>query len=237
MLLAGVVFDFDGVIADTESLHLRAYQDTIVTAGLSLSPASYYERYLGYDDAGVFKALAQDSDVVLAHEQIRQLITDKGRRFETLLGIGQVIFPGAAECVRRLAGVTALAIASGALHHEIEHILAGAGLREYFTIIVAADDVDQPKPAPDAYLHAVSGIREAAGADVPSDGCYVAVEDSPWGLESARAAGLKTIGITNSYAVTRLTSADVVVETLDAVGVPLLERLCGSLGDARTRIS
>ena len=234
-VVAGVVFDFDGVIADTEALHLRAYQDTIVNTDLSLSPSTYYERYLGYDDVGVFKALAQDSDVVLGHDQIRQLITDKGRRFESLLGTGQVLFPGAAACVRRLASVTDLAVASGALHHEIEHILARAALREYFTVIVAADDIDETKPAPDSYLRAVSGIREAAGIDPPSDGCYVAVEDSPWGLESARAAGLKTIGITNSYPVTNLTGADVVVETLDIVDVPLLERLCGSPGAARAR--
>ena len=226
MPLAGVVFDFDGVIADTESLHLRAYQNALVNTPLSLSETSYYKRYLGYDDVGVFTALAQDAGVILGDSRVRQLVNDKGRRFEALLGTDQVLFPGSADCIRRLEGAVRLAIASGALHHEIERILAGAALREFFTIIVAADDVDRPKPAPDAYLTAVSALGVTTG--MSSADSYVAVEDSPWGLESALAAGLKTIGITNSYPETNLTSADIVVEHLDAIDVPLLERLCSS---------
>lgn len=226
MPLAGVVFDFDGVIADTESLHLRAYQDALVNTPLSLSEASYYERYLGYDDVGVFTALAQDSGILLGDSRIRQLVNDKGRRFEALLETDQVLFPGSADCIRRLEGTVRLAIASGALHHEIERILAGAALCEFFTIIVAADDVDRPKPAPDAYLTVVSALSVITGTS--SADSYVAIEDSPWGLESAHAAGLKAIGITNSYPETSLTSADIVVENLDAIDVPLLERLCSS---------
>ena len=226
MPLAGVVFDFDGVIADTESLHLRAYQDTLINTPLSLSQASYYEKHLGFDDVGVFTALAQDSGVILGDSQITQLVSDKGRRFEALLGTDQVLFPGSADCIRRLEGAVRLGIASGALHHEIESILVSAALRDLFTVIVAADDVDRPKPAPDAYLRAVSALGVTTGTS--SADSYVAVEDSPWGLESAHAAGLKTIGITNSYPKTSLTNADVVVENLDAVDVPLLEQLCSS---------
>ena len=229
MVLAGVVFDFDGVIADTESFHLRAYQDALVNTSLSLSKATYYERYLGYDDVGVFTTLANDLGVVLGSDQLEQLIADKGRRFEALVGTDPVLFPDSADCVRRLAHVTGLAIASGALHHEIEQILTGAALRECFMVIVAADDVDRPKPAPDAYLKAVSSLSETPGT--PSAGCYVAIEDSPWGLESAHAAGLKTIGITNSYPESSLTCADIVVDDLTAVDVDLLERLCASLSE------
>jgi beta-phosphoglucomutase-like phosphatase (HAD superfamily) len=226
MPLAGVVFDFDGVIADTESLHLRAYQDTLINTPLSLTQTSYYEKYLGFDDVGVFTALAQDSGVTLGNSQITQLVSDKGRRFESLLGTDNVLFPGAADCIRRLEGTVRLAIASGALHHEIESILVGAALRDLFTVIVAADDVSRPKPAPDAYLAAVSSLAVTTGTS--SADSYIAVEDSPWGLESAHAAGLKTIGVTNSYPKTKLATADIVVEHLDAVDVPLLERLRAS---------
>jgi len=226
MPLAGVVFDFDGVIADTESLHLRAYQDTLSNTPLSLTQTSYYEKYLGFDDVGVFTTLAQDSGVTLGNSQITQLVSDKGRRFEALLGTDDVLFPGAADCIRRLDGTVGLAIASGALHDEIESILVGAALRDLFTVIVAADDVNRPKPAPDAYLSAVSALAVTTGTS--SADSYIAVEDSPWGLESAHTAGLKTIGITNSYPKTKLATADIVVENLDAVDVPLLERLCAS---------
>ena len=158
MPLLGVVFDFDGVIADTEALHLRAYQETLAERGLSLSETEYLERYLGYDDVGVVTAVGRDHGVVLEDSEITRLIETKGHRFESLVGTDHVLFAGSAECIRRLASQTTLAIASGALHDEIERILTANALRQYFEVIVAADDVERPKPAPDGYLRAVSHL-------------------------------------------------------------------------------
>ena len=224
MPLMGVVFDFDGVIADTEALHLRAYQDTLSKRGLSLSKAEYFERYLGYDDVGVVAAVGRDQGVFLADSEIARLIETKGHRFELLVGTDRVLFPGSAECIQRLAGHTKLAIASGALHDEIERILTANALRQYFEVIVAADDVERPKPAPDGYLRAVSQLGQDRGTPSPSS--YAAIEDSQWGLIAARAAGLKTIGITNTYPESNLTDADVVVDSLDAVDQRFLAALC-----------
>ncbi len=86
MSLLGVVFDFDGVIANTEALHLRAYQDVLSGSALSLSEAAYYEHYLGYDDVGVFTHLSQDQGATLDRDDLRRLIDEKGRRFEALVG-------------------------------------------------------------------------------------------------------------------------------------------------------
>ena len=224
MPLLGVVFDFDGVIADTEALHLRAYQDALANKELSLSKTEYFERYLGYDDISVVTSVATDHGVVLEDSELVQLIETKGHRFEALVGTDHVLFPGSAECIRRLATKTRLAIASGALHHEIERILAANALREYFDVVVAADDVDRPKPAPDGYLQAVS--RLSPDDVTPSSNSYVAIEDSRWGLEAARAAGLKTVGITNTYPESSLTDADVVVDSLNAVDHRFLTQLC-----------
>ena len=224
MPLLGVVFDFDGVIADTEALHLRAYQNILADTPLSLLKAAYYERYLGYDDVGVFNAVAKDQGLTLDPAELTRLTVAKSRNFEALIDTDEMLFPESADCIRRLAGVTRLAVASGALRHEIERILTTTALREHFSVIVAAEDVDRPKPAPDSYLEAVSQLSR--DFDVPLVGCYVAIEDSPWGLEAARSAGLKTIGITNSYPEARLTHADAVVDRLDIVDLSFLERLC-----------
>lgn len=223
--LHGVIFDFDGVLADTEALHLRAYQETLAGTALSLARDTYYERYLGYDDVGVFTALARDQQVILADDDLARLVRDKGKRFDALVDGGEVLFAGAVACVRRVAAVVPVGIASGALHHEIERIVSRAGLRDRFAAIVAADDVAHPKPAPDAYQAAVTRLSRS---ETPVWGRYVAIEDSEWGLEAARAAGLRRIGITNSYPAETLRTAELVVDHLSSVTPELLTRLCES---------
>jgi len=224
MPLLGVVFDFDGVIANTEALHLQAYQETLSEKGISLSKSDYFERYLGYDDVGVVTAVGRDQGVVLEDSEIARLIEAKGHRFQSLVGTNQMLFPGSAECIQRLASQTKLAIASGGLHDEIECILTATSLRQYFEVIVAADDVGRPKPAPDGYVRAVSHL--ARNHALPTPNSYVAIEDSQWGLIAARAAGLKTIGITNTYPGSSLADADVVVDSLNEVDRRVLAALC-----------
>lgn len=224
MALKGVVFDFDGVLADTERLHLAAYQHVLAERGLTLATETYYRRYLGYDDVGVLQAATADAGMNVDSSAVAQLVEAKCRRFEALLDGADVLFAGAARCVRSLSDTLPLAIASGALRHEIERILSAARLRSHFQAIVGADDVQHSKPAPDAYRQAVRRLLPAGTA--PPWSSFVAVEDSRWGLQSARAAGLRTIGITHTYPATDLADADVVVETLGSIDCALLERLC-----------
>lgn len=224
MPLLGVVFDFDGVIADTENLHLKAYQKVLQTRSLSLDRAAYFDRYLGYDDVGVFKAFAADLAIELDEHELTRLIDEKGHRFDALLDGAQVLYAGASECIRDLASEVPLAIASGALRHEINRILSAAELRHLFRVVVDANDVANAKPAPDAYQRAVDLI--SPNDDVASRGSFVAIEDSRWGLESARSAGLRTIGITNTYSAAALADADIIVDNLSAIDRRLLDRLC-----------
>ena len=226
MALSGVIFDFDGVIADTEPLHLKAYQQALASTGpgLVLTTDDYYARYLGYDDVGVFTALAKDQGVMLVGDQLEKLIAEKGRRFEATVGHEDVLFPAAAACIGRLSKALPLAIASGALHHEIDAILTYAGLRRHFTAIVAADDVEQAKPAPDSYLRAAALLRDAIGD--AEDTCFVAIEDSRWGIDAARLAGIRCIGLTTSYTAEELGPVDAVVATLADIDLSLLKSLC-----------
>ena len=213
----GVIFDFDGVIADSESLHLRAFQEAFAARGWTLSKRAYYESYLGSSDRDVIDSFATERGESLTSADRKNLLESKGRIYEALAA-GGALCPGADACIRRLGARFPLAIASGALRHEIEHTLDAAGLRDRFLTIVGADDVAHSKPAPDPYLEAARRIGVVPGA-------CVAIEDSPWGLESGRAAGLRTIGITHSYPAARLKPVDAVVDTLDEVTVLLIEEL------------
>lgn len=213
-----VVFDFDGVLADSEPLHLAACQEVFSSIGLSLSREEYYARYLGYDDETMFRVLSQDRGLTLDDRQVDTLIVEKARVFDDMIAQTEVLFPGAAECVQRLAREFPLGIASGALRHEIEMILKRARLDRHIKFIVASGDTPNSKPAPDPYA------RAAQLHALPPSDC-VAIEDSRWGIESARAAGLKCVGITNTYPAQQLGVADRVVSSLDEFTAELIRVL------------
>jgi beta-phosphoglucomutase len=214
-----VVFDFDGVLADSEPLHLRSYQQIFEPHGVKLDAKTYCERYLGFDDEGAFRHIADDFGLILGDEEIELLMAEKTRRLEALLSNENVLYPGAAACARGLAAVWPISIASGAVRYEIELMLRGSGLIDTFKFIVAAGETDRTKPAPDPYL------RAAELHGVPPSAC-VAIEDSRWGLESARTAGLRTIAITHTYPRAELTGeADLVVDRLDEITPELVKKM------------
>jgi len=218
MNVQALVLDFDGVVADTEPLHLRVFQDVLAGVSVPLSAEDYYAKYLGFDDASVFETVARDAGRPMGAEAVAGLVREKARRFGEALARTDVLFPGAAEAIRRFAGAVPVAVASGALRSEIEAVLARAGLSGLVRTIVAAGEVPRGKPAPDPFAEAVARL----GVDPAR---AVAVEDSVWGLESARAAGLRTVGITTSYPAEALTSADLVLPDLAALTLDALNRI------------
>jgi HAD superfamily hydrolase (TIGR01509 family) len=210
-----LVLDFDGVIADTEPLHLRAFQEVLGEAGFTLTADAYAERYLGFDDEGAFRAVAADQGRPLSDAVVATFVRRKSSLLDAALETHDVLFPGAAEAIRTLSAALPLAIASGALRREIVAVLERAGLLGCFQVIIAAGDTAAGKPAPDPYVKAV-GIL-----DLPASRA-AAVEDSHWGLESARAAGLRTVAVTTSYPAASFPEADLVVPDLASL---TLERL------------
>jgi beta-phosphoglucomutase len=218
-MLHAIVFDFDGVLADSEPLHFEVFRQVLAEVGITLTPEAYYARYLGYDDLGAFAAVLRDHGRPGHGAAIAALVAAKADRFPRLVDGRHVLFPGAAEVVRRLAANVPLAIASGALPHEIDLILNGAGLRDAFQVIVGAGETPRSKPAPDPYTRAVALLQERLliprGPDAASH--CVAVEDSRWGIQSAKAAGLACIAVTTSYAADELDEADLVVPRVDAL--------------------
>jgi HAD superfamily hydrolase (TIGR01509 family) len=225
-MIRAVVFDFDGVIANSEPLHFRAYKDVLAERGIALTEAAYYDRYLGYDDIGAFRAIATDSGVAVSDDDIADLVARKAVRLEALERDGSVLFPGAREAIARMAGEWPVAIASGALKPEILRVLDHEGLRTYFPIVVSAEDTPASKPDPAPYLLAL----EQLGAAVTNLGAHecLAIEDSRWGLLSARAAGMRTLAITHTYPATELAdAADGVIDHLDRLTTDLVARMIG----------
>lgn len=225
--LHAIVFDFDGVIADSERLHLRSYQDILAPEGISISTEDYLSKYLGYDDVGVFKAVGRDYNVAMDDTRVADLIARKGERYESLAAAGEMLFPGAAQFIRSAvdAGVP-IAIASGALTHEIEDVLTRAGIRDLFPVIVGADQTQRSKPHPDPYQTAFARLRAHTGKDLLAYRS-VAIEDSRWGLVSARGADLRCVAVTNTYSAAELRAdAELVVAGLHALTLDALDELC-----------
>ena len=222
-----MIFDFDGVIANSEPLHFRAFRDILAEEAVGLRESDYYSTYLGFDDVGVFRAIGAERGGSWNVDRVASLAARKATRLEELERDGSVLFPGADAAIRRLAAVLPLAIASGALRVEIMRVLNRAGLAQYFGAVIAAEDTPASKPAPDPYLRAVSVLSAATGQPLAPREC-VAVEDSVWGLESARAAGLRTIAVTHTYPGATLNIANVVIANLDALDLAILRKIGNS---------
>jgi beta-phosphoglucomutase-like phosphatase (HAD superfamily) len=223
--LRAIVFDFDGVLANSEPLHFTAFRDVLASAGITLTEHDYYARYLGFDDVGVFRTVGVDHGTSWTARDVAGFVGDKALRLEELERDIPVLFPGAADAIRRSAAAVPIAIASGALGPEIRRVLKRSGLLEHFSAIVSAEDTPASKPAPDPYVRAVALLAEKMSPVLHPQEC-VAIEDSRWGLESAREAGLRTVGVTSSYDASDLQpGADLIIPTIADLDVAHLQRL------------
>ena len=219
--MRAVVFDFDGVLVDSEPLHFRALKETLRLERIEIDEDEYYSTYLAYDDREAIRVALEQHAVPRDREQIQLMARRKAEIFEALIP-EITFFPGAQALVRTLHDELPLGIASGALRGEIEAILETAGLSGAFATIVGADDVAHGKPHPEPYLSAMTRLPGLPGLR-PED--CLAIEDSPPGIVSARAAGMKVLAITHSYPRPKLGSADRVVDSLEGLNSAVLRSL------------
>ena len=207
--VSAVIFDFDGVLADTEALHCAAYQAVLADIGIQLSPAEYFEHFLGLPDRECLTAVCVREGQTPDPADIETLLACKRACFAQLAQ-SAALYPGVAAVLRRLHQHFALAIASGAFRDEIETILERTGVRQLFAVVVGADDVRKGKPAPDPFLEALRALNRR-GARLSAAEC-VAIEDSPRGVAAAHAAGMRCIAVTTSHERSALAAADAIIE-------------------------
>ena len=224
-MLAGVIFDFDGIIVDTEPLHYRAFQEILIPLGLGYPWEDYLRCYIGYDDRDAFRSTFHAAGRIIGDGELEALIDAKGAAFQRIIGAGVKPYPGVVELVRAIAGNLSLALCSGALPSDIKPILGHLGVAGSFDVIVTAADVRASKPDPESYALAVSRLISVYPARGITAGGCLAIEDTPAGIASAKGAGLKVMAVTNSYPKEDLTSADHVVASLADVTLKNLHAL------------
>lgn len=224
-MIAAIVFDFDGVIADSEPLHYEAFVAVARRFGLEFDYATYQRRYIGFDDRDAFRAMLETiGDPVADDARIAELTHEKAHTFEAHVHAGIDALPGAIELVRAASTAMPVAIASGATRRDIDLILDKLGLRDCFELIVSADDVARSKPDPETYRLAVQHLADRhADRDIKAGAC-VAIEDTEAGLASARAAGLRTVGIDPSGEPGGLIGADQTLQSLTDLSLDRLHR-------------
>ena len=184
-----LIFDFDGVVVDSEPVHLVCFQQVLAVHGLQLTPEDYYGKYLGYDDHDCFLAVLRDQGASANESKITKMIAEKSALVKESFGKAIEPMPGAVELIRSAADQKlAVAVCSGALRQEIELAARTVGVQDCFATIVSAENVPRGKPDPAGYTLTAQKLTELLGQAVRPGRCVV-IEDSPAGIDAARAAG------------------------------------------------
>jgi beta-phosphoglucomutase len=183
-----VVFDMDGVLVDSGAHHRDAWRATF--RDLGLTPAPDFWRITIGRPADEAVALLVDG---LERDEARRLAEVKRRHYTRLARRGTVPVAGVPAFVDALArGHVPRAVATSATRRDVERVLVELGLRSRFDVVVTADDVRWGKPHPEVYLKAAAGLAVDPGA------CVV-FEDAVVGVQAARAAGMRVIGVTTAH--------------------------------------
>ena len=205
-----VVFDFNGTLSQDEPILCEIFMELFAEHGRPLSAQEYFDQLAGLSDPEIVRTwLGAD------HPAVDEVIEERIRRYRLAVADGSSIPEEIREAVRFTASRVPVGIVSGAARAEIEPVLASAGIADPISVIVAAEDVEQGKPAPDGYLEAARllGRKEAE---------ILALEDTEAGVASAKDAGLRCVAVLGTLSPARLLRADEIVERID---VALMERL------------
>ena len=199
-MIQAVFFDFNGVIVDDEPLQMKAYQEVLGREGLTVTEADYYGS-LGTDDVAFVRAAFERAGRELDEGTLARVIEGKTAAHRKLLEGELPLFPGVVTFIKALSRRYAVGLVSMARRTEIDHVLGRAALADYFNVIVSAEDATACKPDPSCYNNALEFLNRKRGEGhvIPlrADEC-LAIEDAPPGILSARVAGMRTLGVTNT---------------------------------------
>jgi len=225
-MLRAVIFDFDGVITDSEVLHLRAFNQSLIPYGVEISTKDYYTNYLGFSDFDCYKTLVDNGLLKIDERQIGGIIKEKSEIFEELTKTEGRTIEGVHEFLQMLEkNNIPMAICSGSLLVEIEVVLEESRQRHFFAEIVSAEQVKKGKPHPEGFLLALKKLNKHFTPSIGASECIV-IEDSHWGLQAGKAAGMHTVAVTNSYDAGQLTIAEKIVAHLNELTIDDLQQLC-----------
>ncbi|HET8632901.1 MAG TPA: HAD family phosphatase [Gemmatimonadales bacterium] len=209
MLARGILFDFNGVIANDEALHFEALSATLAAHGISLAREEYYGNFLGLDDRECFRrsfeAAGRRPEPFLLHHAVEQ----KADIYEDIARARLTLVPGVRGFIEAASSARmALGVASSALLREVEFVLQMTDLREHFETLVSAEQVERCKPDPQTFERARQRMR------LSREECVV-IEDSLPGIEAAKAGGFRCVAIASSLPAGALANADLVWHDFD----------------------
>lgn len=224
-MIRAIIFDLDGTLADTEGLHFAAFSRVLEAEGIALGRDDYYSRLIGFDDRECFAAVMSEHGRPPDDHELASLIARKAAIYQKFIAERDVLYPGAAEFVRSCFGRFPLTIATGTLRVEAEQILRRANLRDLFADIVAAEDVEHGKPAPDCMMAALARLSFILRPHPPIEpGNCLVIEDTAAGIASARAAGMKVVAVCQTAGPEVLGAAHVVCESIGAIDLDAILR-------------
>lgn len=218
MVIRAILFDFDGVLADSERLQYEALRQALNELGMNLIWEDYLKIGVGLPDRETVR-LALRLNGIEDDELAEKVLDRKTCLYDVWLPDRLPLPEGMGNVVRALSQRFILAIASGAFKHQIEAVLTREGLRDCFAVIVSHDDYQRGKPDPTPFLLALERLNAFVTPPLRSHECLV-VEDAPVGIQAARAAGMRCIAITTYFPEEALQDADVVVSQLKDLLLP-----------------
>ncbi len=230
-MIRAIIFDLDGTLADSERLHFEAFRATLASRGIDLGRDEYFTRLIGYTDHDCFAAVMLEHGGAHDDAAIRALMTRKAEIYQAMIAERDVLYSGAADFARRCAGRFPLMLVTGTLKAEAEMILRRGAIRDHFLDIIAAEDVAQGKPAPDGFLVALGrlGFLLRPRPSITALEC-LAIEDTAAGIEAARRAGMRVLGVCQTATAAELAGANLIRPSLAAIDLDELLRELAGLG-------
>lgn len=202
MALKAVLFDFNGVIINDEPLHQKLIDQLLIEENLRPKPEEFRAVCLGRSDRACITELLARRGRVVSDDYLNGLIARKSQAYvEQLAAIEKLpSYPGLTDLIFQIrAAQLPMAVVSGAVRSEIELVLQRLELAPHFSIIVAGDEITHSKPNPEGYLKAVERLNQHDPTlNLKPEEC-LAIEDTPAGIQAAKAAGMQVVGVANSY--------------------------------------
>ncbi len=233
-MIQAIIFDFDGVIVDSEPLHYRAFLRTAQEAGVPIDfdYDEYLRKYVGFDDREGFHEMIAAIDPAAAaspgfNRRVATLCENKRDVFASIVSQGFETIPGVLQFIQSLPAAFPIAIASGATREDIELIVNKLGIASRFSTIVTASDVARSKPDPMTYRLALENLRKKHPQQPLQPSNVAAIEDTAAGIDSARGAGLQVLGLTTTTDGKNLGKAHRVIKGFEDLNLEKIRQWLG----------
>jgi len=217
-MIKAIFFDFNGVIIDDEMIQMKSYAEVLRSHDINLTEEMYFSG-LGMDDLTFVRAMFSKANKTISDSVLRDVIESKTKVHREVIKDELPFFPGVLTFLKATSRHFALGLVSMANQKEVSYVFERARLDPLFSVVVTAEDTSVCKPAPDCYAAGLRKLNEKRQRErllplLPGE--CLAIEDSPPGIESARAAGMRTLAVTNTVGEDplRAAGADVVTHSL-----------------------